>query len=119
MARKLPLKPRQFWGIRVHLQMGVNIREPALFNPAVDSKLRGCDLVKLLALAQGMGVPAERVSDADTSNEALARGLQTPPGHSWSKRWCRLLGAAPLGLSTGPAPGCSPVGDAVPPIVRI
>lgn len=39
--------PRQVWSIRVRLEMAGNARDLALFNMAVDSKLRGCDLVVL------------------------------------------------------------------------
>ena len=37
----------EVWKIRIRLQLGKRLREPALFNLAIDSKLRGCDLVKL------------------------------------------------------------------------
>jgi len=46
-GQKLPLKPREVWSIRVRLQLGENKRELALFNLAIDSKLRSCDLVNL------------------------------------------------------------------------
>jgi integrase len=38
---------KEIWAIRIRLQMDNNIRELAPFNLAIDSKLRGCDLVKL------------------------------------------------------------------------
>lgn len=44
---KPPLKLKEIWGIRIHLQMAECTRDLALFNLAIDSKLRGCDLVKL------------------------------------------------------------------------
>lgn len=47
VGQKLPLKPREIWAIRVRLQMSRRIRDLALFNLAIDSKLRGCDLVRL------------------------------------------------------------------------
>lgn len=47
IGRKRPLQPRNVWSIRVHLEMAGNARDLALFNMAVDSKLRGCDLVGL------------------------------------------------------------------------
>lgn len=46
-GQKPPLKPREVWGIRVRLQISERIRDLALFNLAIDSKLRGCDLVRL------------------------------------------------------------------------
>src|SRR6266446_2792509 len=44
---KPPFKPKQIWAIRVRLQMAKRIRDLALFDLALDSKLRGCDLVRL------------------------------------------------------------------------
>ena len=44
---KPPLKLKEIWAIRIRLQLARNIRNLALFNLAIDSKLRGCDLVKL------------------------------------------------------------------------
>ena len=44
---KLALKPFYVWGIRVRLQVGLRSRNLALFDLALDSKLRGCDLVQL------------------------------------------------------------------------
>ncbi len=41
------LKPKQVWSIRLNLQREQRIRDLALFDLAVDSKLRGCDLVQL------------------------------------------------------------------------
>ena len=44
---KLALKPVHVWGIRVRLQVACKSRDLALFDLALDSKLRGCDLVSL------------------------------------------------------------------------
>jgi len=44
---KPPLKPKQVWGIRVRLEMSSRVRDLALFDLAIDSKLRACDLVCL------------------------------------------------------------------------
>lgn len=44
---KPPLKPRHVWAIRQQLRNGRRVRDLALFNCAIDTKLRGCDLVKL------------------------------------------------------------------------
>ena len=46
-GRKPPLKLKEIWAIRVRLQMSKNPRSLAMFNLAIDSKLRGCDLVRL------------------------------------------------------------------------
>ena len=44
---KPPLQPRHVWAIRTRLQLAGQIRNLALFNLAIDSKLRGCDVVSL------------------------------------------------------------------------
>jgi integrase len=44
---KPPLKPRHIWAIRTRLQHEHRVRDLAMFNLAIDSKLRGCDLVRL------------------------------------------------------------------------
>lgn len=60
---KLPLKPMHVWGVRVRLQVEGRTRDLALFDVAIDSKLRGCDLVAL------------RVSDLVTGGSVRRRGL--------------------------------------------
>ena len=47
IGQKRPLKPKEVWAIRVRLQLEDRKRDLALFNLAIDSKLRGCDLVAL------------------------------------------------------------------------
>lgn len=44
---KRPLKPRDIWAIRFYLDEHRRLGDRALFDLAIDSKLRGCDLVKL------------------------------------------------------------------------
>ncbi len=46
-GRKAPLKLKEVWAIRFSLQESERLRELTLFNLAIDSKLRGCDLVRL------------------------------------------------------------------------
>jgi hypothetical protein len=46
-GQKAPLRLKEIWAIRIRLQLAERARELALFNLAVDSKLRSCDLVKL------------------------------------------------------------------------
>jgi hypothetical protein len=47
VGQKAPLKLKDIWSIRIRLELGERRRELALFNLAIDSKLRGCDLVRL------------------------------------------------------------------------
>ena len=60
-GQKPPLQPRHIWAIRTHLQLGGRKRDLALFNLAIDSKLRGCDLVSL------------KVEDVAPSGHAIRR----------------------------------------------
>jgi len=61
IGQKSPLTRQQVWAIRVRLQLADHKRDLALFNLALDSKLRGCDLVAL------------KVSDVQTGNEIRSR----------------------------------------------
>jgi hypothetical protein len=47
VGQKKPLQPKHIWSIRVRLEIARMWRDLALFNLAIDSKLRACDLVKL------------------------------------------------------------------------
>ena len=44
---KPPLRPKHIWAIRTRLQHDGRVRDLAMFNTAIDSRLRGCDVVKL------------------------------------------------------------------------
>ena len=45
VGQKRPLRPKEVWAIRIRLQIRQTKRDLAMFNLAIDSKLRGCDLV--------------------------------------------------------------------------
>jgi integrase len=47
VGAKRALKPKQIWGIRFYLDHHHRLRDRALFDVAIDSKLRGCDVVRL------------------------------------------------------------------------
>lgn len=55
VGQKAPLKPPEVWAIRVRLQLAEKRRDLALFNLAVDSKLRGCDLLRIRVSDLRMG----------------------------------------------------------------
>jgi integrase len=61
VGAKPPLRPSHVWSIRTKLQMKGLVRDLALFNLAIDSKLRGCDVV------------AVRVDDVAPNGYALDR----------------------------------------------
>jgi integrase len=63
IGQKPPLKLKDVWAIRMRLQMGGHLRDLALFNLAIDSKLRGCDLVSL------------RVQDVWHSGQVASRAI--------------------------------------------
>jgi hypothetical protein len=63
IGQKPPLKLKDIWAIRIHLQRGKHIRDLTMFNLAIDSKLRGCDLVNL------------RIRDVTHGNQMLARAM--------------------------------------------
>jgi hypothetical protein len=47
IGQKPPLRPKHVWSIRARLQIEGRTRDLAMFNLAIDSKLRGCDVVAL------------------------------------------------------------------------
>ena len=47
LGQKSPLRLKEIWAIRVRLEIAHRIRDLALFNLAIDSKLRSCDLLQL------------------------------------------------------------------------
>ncbi len=63
IGQKLPLTMQEIWSIRMRLQTIGNVRDLALFNLAIDSKLRACDLLYL------------RVSDVASGGEVQSRAI--------------------------------------------
>ena len=60
VGQKPPLKLQEIWAIRIRLESAGHLQELALFNLAIDSKLRACDLVSLLVgdVSNGSSVAA-------------------------------------------------------------
>ena len=58
VGQKVPLRLKEIWAIRIRLQLADKARDLALFNLAIDSKLRGFDLVSLRVcdIAQGKSI---------------------------------------------------------------
>lgn len=63
VGQKAPLKLKEIWAIRIRLELSHRIRDLALFNLAIDSNLRGCDLVKL------------KIRDISHGNQITARAI--------------------------------------------
>jgi len=61
VGQKLPLTMQETWSIRMRLQTIGNLRDLALFNLAIDSKLRACDVL------------AQRVSNVASGGQAQSR----------------------------------------------
>jgi site-specific recombinase XerC len=62
-GQKLPLKLKEIWAIRIRLQLTESMRELALFNLTIDSKLRGCDLIalRLMDVAHGNQIASRAI----------------------------------------------------------
>jgi len=73
-GQRPPLKLREIWAIRTRLQMSSNVRELALFNLAIDSKLRACDLTRLQV--QGICMGSHVVSRATFMQQKTQRPVQ-------------------------------------------
>src|SRR5689334_5400616 len=78
IGRKRPLKPKEVRAIRVRLQLEERRRDVALFDLALDSKLRGCDLVRLQVNDVCVG---GRVEQPHISTRQYARTV-----HPWVER---------------------------------
>jgi hypothetical protein len=63
VGQKSPLKLKDIWAVRIRLQIANRIRDLALFDLAIDSKLRACDLVRLRVrdVAHGERVTARAI----------------------------------------------------------
>ena len=103
---KLPLRPMHVWAIRARLQFENRVRDLALFDVAIDSKLRGCDVVALritdvvsggmprrrsIVLQQKTGRPVH-FELTDQTRQSIARWLDRRPsyGEEWlfpSRMW--------------------------------
>ena len=72
LGQKPPLKLKEIWAIRIRLQLDHRARELALFNLAIDSKLRGCDLVGLPRPRCGPGQSCRRPRDCHAEEDPAA-----------------------------------------------
>lgn len=101
-GQKAPLRLRDIWAIRIRLQLARKIRDLALFDLAIDSKLRACDLVKL------------RVRDVGSADHISARTIVRPSARFSLKLPRRREMQFPHGsnrLSFNPTPICFRAGS--------
>jgi site-specific recombinase XerC len=97
---KKPLKQRQIWAMRFFLDMEGPMRDRALFDLAIDSKLRGCDLVKIKSevLSEerksetGLWSFSKRPASGSVRNHGRGKGKFTCMASApwWSGRRLRL-----------------------------
>jgi integrase len=93
VEQKAPFKLKDIWALRVRLQMQDRVRELALFDLAIDSKLRGCDLVSLKVrdICHGDQV----ASRAIVMQQKTQRPVQfeiTQPTREAVQKWIRQAG---------------------------
>jgi len=95
VGQKKPLQPKHVWSIRVRLEIARMWRDLALFNLAIDSKLRACDLVKLridevcsgsMVRDRATVVQKKRRADQCSSRLRSIRGLPSKSGYEFSAR---------------------------------
>lgn len=88
VGQKRPLLPKHVWAIRVRLEIAESHRDLTLFNLAIDSKLRGCDLVKLkVADVFAAGQDKERASIIQSKTQKLVRFEITEGTRKSLLRW--------------------------------
>ena len=88
VGQKRPLLPKHVWAIRVRLEIAENVRDLALFNTAIDRKLRGCDLVRLkVADVYAAGQVKERTSILQSKTQKPVRFELTEGTRRSIKRW--------------------------------
>ena len=78
-GQKRPFRPREIWAIRARLEMLGEIRNLALLNLAIDSKLRGCDLVRL------------KVSDVFSAGSVRERAMVMRQARRQGRVWMGLI----------------------------
>lgn len=90
---KAPLKLKHIWAIRQHLKSLGSVRDLAMFNTALDAKLRGCDLVKLrLADVAHGGVIRQRSTIVQQKTGRPVPFEITEPAREALMQWLDLRG---------------------------
>jgi site-specific recombinase XerC len=101
IGQKRPLQPKHVWAICVRLEIAENIRDLALFNMAINCKLRGCDLVRhkvRYVFASGIWKSGQKVMQSKTqrpvqveitqrARKAAQRWIESPAMFGWDDLW--------------------------------
>ena len=87
-GQKRPLMPKHVWAIRVRLEIAENHQDLALLNTAIDSKLRGCDLIRLqiadvqakerTSVLQSKTQKPVKLEQTESTRKSIARWLKDP-----------------------------------------
>ena len=97
-GQKRPLRPKDVWAIRVRLQIGGLERDLALFNLAIDSKLRACDLVALrIDHVEAGGRIRERATLVQKKTGRPVEFEITEPTRAALRDWQATMGHRPGG----------------------
>ena len=92
-GQKAPLKLKDIWAVRVRLQLTDNTRDLALFNLAIDSKLRACDLVKIKVrdISHGDLIAARAILMQQKTKRPVQFEI-TEPTRDAVNKWIHLAG---------------------------
>jgi site-specific recombinase XerC len=92
IGQKPPLKRKDIWAVRVRLQLDGRKRDLALFNLAIDSKLRGCDLVaiKITDVWNGEGIATRAIVVQKKTGRPVQFEI-TEPTRDAIKAWLKVM----------------------------
>ncbi len=87
VGQKAPFKLQEIWAIRIRLQMQGRLRELALFDLGIDSKLRASDLVKLQVreVCHGDRLAARAIVLQQKTQRPVQFGSRRQLGRRWTR----------------------------------
>lgn len=91
VGQKAPFKLKDIWALRVRLQMEGRVRELALLNLGIDSKLRGCDLVALKGAGCVPRRPGRLPGGRHAAQDAAPGAVRDRPGQRCGRGSGRLV----------------------------
>src|SRR5215510_10239100 len=93
---KPPLKPKQIWSIRTRLNLAKWVRDAAMFDLAIDSKLRGCDLVRLtIGDIELHGIVRSRATVVQRKTGRPVQFEITEQARTTVRSWLKTVGTRP------------------------
>jgi len=88
VGQKLPIKPKPVWAIRVRLELAENDRDLALFNMAIDSTVRGCNLIRMTVVDVTASGQIKEPADVLQSNTKKPVRFEISSGRRvWVAKW--------------------------------